>query len=567
MNTRNCFSPIVVRPVMAFALLACCWLAIASTVSGQEDRFEGRFKAETIAEKFVIPPLAPTASTEELSQHSRRYRPQKIEIRNAEDAFEAAMDSGSLTPAASEYLTDYLFPSMTQLDVQSLSSLGQQRADFLKSYLDDDYTGPVRQQLIQLTLDRMTQYMVNPEFHPAVRLNAAYLIGQLDSTPAVRGSQAPQPAAAAVQALVTAFTTDDPQRYPAFIKIAALAGIQRNAKIAKEAGNQLDQGVRDQVTAELNRLLGQPTSDDPTTYWLKRRAFQVGGLIGNSQTVKHMLDTLKSKDEPFWLQIDALNAINELSVLSVQPAENDAAANTITEFVVEALRKESKRVESKLDQLVYDNILFSDKDLVQTGSNFAGDAATGSPSGRGGGGGLGRGGIGGGGAPEGGGSIGGGGLGAGGLGGGALGGGGLGGGLGGATSVSTSTNNKLELPNYELDSVRSRLKSVAIYSIEALGKDTQSGLRRYLSPNAETMVKKVVADLETLHRRANLGIIDLDDRNREEPDPEDPSYTEQLSELCKKLAGDIAEHLPNQGGGDDDPDGLRSGTSGDATGE
>ena len=566
MNTRNCFSPIVVRPVMAFALLACCWLAITSTVSGQE----GRFKAETVAEKFVIPPLAPTASTEELSQHSRRYRPQKIEIRNAEDAFEAAMDSGSLTPAASEYLTDYLFPSMTQLDVQSLSSLGQQRADFLKSYLDDDYTGPVRQQLIQLTLDRMTQFMVNPELHPAVRLNAAYLIGQLDSTPAVRGSQAPQPAAAAVQALVTAFTTDDPQRYPTFIKIAALAGIQRNAKIVKEAGNQLDQGVRDQVTAELNRLLGQPTSDDPTTYWLKRRAFQVGGLIGDSQTVQHMLDTLKSKDEPFWLQIDALNAINELSLLSVQPAENDAAANTITEFVVEALRKESKRVESKLDQLVFDNILFSDKDLVQTGSNFDGDAATGSPAGRGGGG-LGRGGVGGG-APDGGGSIGGGGLGAGGLGtggagAGGLGAGGIGGGLGGgATSISASADNKLELPNYELDSVRSRLKSVAIFSIEALGKDTQSGLRRYLSPNAETMVKKVVADLETLHRKANLGIIDLDDRNREEPNPEDPSFTEQLSELCKKLAGDIAEHLPNQGG-DDDPDGLRSGTSGDATGE
>ena len=514
---------ISIRTLIALLMLGG-WLSLG-TASAQE------YESLPIDEKFDIEQLSIDADSKEIAAHRRRNRDKTVALKNAENLFEDTLDAGgNLTASVTEYLDLYKFPSMTQTDPKTLSSLGETRARFLKDYFNEKIVGQTRQQMLTKTIAAMQGIMTNAKLHPAARLNAVYLLGQLDDAPPIRNQQGPRPSAEARTLLLQAFTGNDAQRYPTYVKIAALAGLQRHVETEKTAGRAFDQATQSSITAEINRLLDVPTDQDSAVnYWLKRRAMQVGGLVGDGKTVEHMLAVLKSKDETFWLQIDAVEALSKLGVLSVQNAENDAAAVAVTEFVVNGLDKEAKLIKAKVDRLVFDNILFSDVDLEEVGTNFSGDAAIGEgASAPGGGGGSGDkfGGMSGMGGPP--------------------AGGGFGGRGGGGVLTADPTGPKLELPNYELQSSRSRIKTIAVYGVKAIGEDDQTGIRRYLSDDAEKLAAQLVANLESLQVDSNIGIIDLDDRSRKDEatdEEEEDSFTQQLIDLCRQYSGDIKNNL------------------------
>lgn len=128
---------------------------------------------------------------------------------------------------------------------------------------------------------------------------------------------------------------------------------------------------------------------------------------------------------------------------------------------------------------------------------------------------------------------------------------------------------QLNLPNYELQSSRSRIKAVAFYARKVFGETEQEGLRRYLSEEGKKLAVEVVMELEKLQKNSTIGIVDLDDRSRRgqnEEDSDDRSDTQKLIDLCKDYAKDIQSNLDTLNGkpesGAEDAGGVLGAASG-----
>lgn len=518
---------IAVTWIFAVATMA---LLTSTTASAQ------KYEALPIADEFVVDLIDKNATPEDLKDYKKNNKQNLNNRKDGEDALEAVLENGGNLNNGSPgfaYLKGYVFPAMTQTDTESISRYGEWRTDFLESFLDEKVTGSTRQQLLAETLAETKAIAANKNLHPAARLNAVYLLGQLDSVPVTRTS-APVPSEAALAELVQIFTTNDNATFPQYLQIAALAGIQRNFSVRKLTNQQIDGATRDQVLTRINESLSKPIDPDNAaiSYWLKRRSMQVGGIIGNEQTVTQIIATLTAKDEKFWLQMDALDAIGNIDPQSLG-AKNKEASIAVTKFCVQALGGEADKIKAAVDQLVYDNILFSDVDFEETGTNFDKDTAAETSEGAGTSGGSSGGKFGGAGAS------------AGGPGGAGFGGAGGGGGVVTADPASP----RLELPNYQLQAIRSRIKAIAIKAIKALGDSKTKGMRRFLDTETESSIDSVVTYLERVLRDSSIGIINREVRDRDKAD-ENPkvSFTQQLINACKEWASDIGDVLTKMTG-------------------
>jgi hypothetical protein len=140
-----------------------------------------------------------------------------------------------------------------------------------------------------------------------------------------------------------------------------------------------------------------------------------------------------------------------------------------------------------------------------------------------------------------------------------MGGGGMSGSSGGAVG-----GESLELPVYQLNSIRRRIKALAFTGAKILGGDTgNEGLKKLVDDQGKAFIAKVIVDLNNTLEKSNVGIVDLDARKTdEEPDYGDeppPSVTQQLIDLCvesaKKLDGYVRTEkgLPDPAASEADP--------------
>lgn len=507
-------------------IFAVAIMALLTTTTATAQKYESL----PIADEFVVDPVDRNATPLDLKEYRKNNKQNQDNRKEGENALEDVLENGgnlSGSPGFA-YLKGYVFPAMTQTDTESISKYGEWRTDFLESYLDEKVTGSTRQQLLSETITETKAISANKNLHPAARLNAVYLLGQLNSVAPSR-TTTPVPSEAALAELVQIFTTNDNAAFPQYLQIAALAGIQRNFALRQLTNQQIDGATRDQVLTRINDSLSKPIDPNNAaiSYWLKRRSMQVGGIIGNEMTVTQIIATLMAKDEKFWLQMDALDAIGNIDPQSIG-AKNKEASIAVTKFCVEALAGEADKIKAAVDQLVYDNILFSDVDFEETGTNFDKDTAAETGEGAGTSGGSPGGKFGGAGASAGG-----------------PGGAGFGGaGGGGAVVTADPVSPRLELPNYQLQTIRSRIKAIAFKAIKALGDSKTKGMRRFLDTETESSIDSVVTYLERVLRESNIGIIDRDVRDRNKAD-ENPkvSFTQQLIDGCKEWAKDIGDVL------------------------
>lgn len=558
--------------ISALVIATLCQLASAQ---------DQRYSSLEMSEKYRVE-LAPfDADDDQLkdikSANRGAERTQRESLSKVKDIVN---NNGNISdPIIADYFEGYAFPAMTTVDNRVLSNLGSTRTRFIKDFLGSDVTGTTRAGMIDLTIRAMDSIRSNDTLHPSARLNAVYLLGMLDDTAAVRVPvRLPVPSKAAYTSLNQILDSNDDKSSPAYLKVAALAGIQRHVEIDRlVGGGQLSAAEKQALLAKAGAFLDDPKDDD-LTYWLKRRGMQLIGLIGDPQSVDRVLAVLNSDDAAFWLKFDALEAIGQLNLTDGSP-KNMEAAVAATQFVATSLENESKSIEAALDKLVYDQILYQDVDLKQTGTNYEANlpAETGTAFG-GGGPGSGMGGPdmgrgGGSGGPPGGGKFGGGGMGAGGpgaggpgaggpgaggpggqgpdmgRGGGGFGGfGGFGGGFGGGGTTASPT---LELPGYQLIVFRRKIKSLAYTGAQVLGGETGTdGLNKIVDADGQAFIAKVLSDLNATLRKSNVGIIDLDDKKSDDVMMEDKpvSVTQQLIDLCAKSGKTLAGYVRTQKG-------------------
>lgn len=523
---------------------------------------QGKYQALDLADKYRLTPEPPeSAGRKAKSEWLKRNRPALREIKTGSTALKKLIESGGDISSAPErgFLEGYVFSSMTQMDASTISSLGDRRRQFLKDYLDDDITGAARQKLIEVTVENMSKMLVNDALHPSARINAAVLLTRLNDRPANRSQGVtPIPSSKAFDALLSLFSENDDKRAPAYLKCTALSGLKHHIETNVRAGRQIDGNTQQQLLGKLSQIIQAPADAKkaPADYWQKRLAIQLAGLIGNSGTIDSVVKVLADEDASFAMKLDAIKTIDRVGAMDSSADRNGEVLVEVCKFASIAVDAEGKQIKSDWDQLIYDNMLYADEDLLETGIDFeeAVPAKTG-PASAGAAGGAGNGGFGG---MDGGmdGGLGGMDGGFGGMDGGMDGGlggmdGGFGGMDGGFDGLATEDKKKpvVELPNFMLQNSRTRIKSVAFYCRRVIGESKEKGLRRFLDAKMESLAGRAAVQLKQLLDDSDTGIVDLSIRNRtglteEEKDSErEESYAIQMVKICSDASEKMTELL------------------------
>jgi len=135
-----------------------------------------------------------------------------------------------------EYFMKYYFPLMTQYDPKNLGELGERREDLVK-WLREAKVPEAQEHLTGLTL-KAERIISRGNFHPAVRYNAALIVGLLDKEYA---TAPPVPLPEGTLALLelleqNEFALKDKKvKVPASVKAAALVGLERHARFGISA--------------------------------------------------------------------------------------------------------------------------------------------------------------------------------------------------------------------------------------------------------------------------------------------------------------------------------------------
>ena len=423
---------------------------------------------------------------------------------------------------------------MTVKDEVVTSELGQMREDYLKNYLGSKVTGKARSDMIALTVKQLQKIIDSNANDPVNRVSAVYLLGALDEKPAIRsvagaGGQTPVPSKAALFGLAKILLAPDAKQ-PDFLRVAAIAGIHRHLKFDYLSGGGLipNDQKRALNTKALKLLSSKETTD--VAYWYKRRSMQILGFIGLPASADAAVAILKS-DAGMWLKLDSVQALNRIQTRSLGAPKNLSVAVAVSDFATQAIEGEAKAIQSTVDKIVFNGILQQNVDLLANPVDYQSEDEDGGAggSGRRGGGGSARAGV-----------------------------------FGGGGTVGAGDPDdrpQFELPGYELNLARRRIKSVAYYCSQTLGGENGSlGLSQYIADDGKELVEKIIRELDQLLEDSNAGIIDLDNPPKELELGEEPpgTATHQLTEICKSSSKRMAKHLRKHRG---EPDPIEEGSS------
>jgi hypothetical protein len=163
-----------------------------------------------------------------------------------------------------DYFMKYFFPSMTAYEPpEVLGQLGTSREWLFTRYINIAKSQGARDHLTSNTLKAMGA-IAKGAYHPAVRYNAALIIGQLDQTPG-----APLPAATEV--LVSLLESEEFNKVsvPTALKVAAIIGLQRRV-------DGLEPAMAERVSKAATAIaLRKEAPDDatPEVYgWVRKNA-------------------------------------------------------------------------------------------------------------------------------------------------------------------------------------------------------------------------------------------------------------------------------------------------------
>lgn len=425
-----------------------------------------------------------------------------------------AIESGNVD-AAKDYLNGYVYPLMTQ--PEELADAGTMRDGFFRTFMRSDLSQQARQQLINGSILPAMETIVNgSDYYPAARLNAIAMIGRLDDRGLVRsGSDAtpPIPSAAAFTFLSDSLTNAD---LPAYLKAAAIQSITRHLKIDRAAqGRILDDAARAKLTSFAESTLagsipGQDQWGPELDYWLKRRSVQLIGEVGtpgpNGRLVDLLVKIASDESQTLWMQFDAVKALRTINFAGVPGNKASDVVLAVSSFLQRALDLESVRVQNMVDDLVYKNILYGDEDFEVMGSKYEENVGK---SGS-----MGMDFI----EPE---------M-------GMMGGMGM---SGSGTKMETPAV-LVELPTYQLNLIRRRMKILAYATNDVL--TNAPGLAAAMGEKEKQLVSAIEKFTAQFMKQSSTGIVDLDEIVSEEAMMmKKESFTSQLRDICEAAAENL----------------------------
>ena len=332
--------------------LAIIWLLMVSICSGVSAQ---NYKSLPIHSDFIYPERGDFGTDKEFRDESRKVKSRLSEARST--VSEAVKDgSANFGLNGDKYMLQFRLASMTQTEDRYLSQLGEMRADFMKLYLDRSSTA-VRRSVISKILPELEKISLDQDYHPAVRLNAVSMIGLLDDR-AGSSSGPPIPSTAAYGALKKIWSSANSSDA---VRAGALSGIRRFAEISRRSDSE--QSIAGDVKSEMIAILsgtarGQDSWKPDFDYWMKRRATQILGFIGEGGDVVDAVSTVmkqaqkEGERDVFWLRYDGLVALANLKFRQLDRKRVPALIDDVLGFISDSLESEAARLQSQIDDLV-----------------------------------------------------------------------------------------------------------------------------------------------------------------------------------------------------------------------
>lgn len=515
--------------MLAICASVCCLCVMASEPCSAQDAAP---KYKTIPTNAKYRDIDISALDGEARRKASKQNSDARRARTeAKTAARKGIESGNIE-AAKPYLNGYVYPLMTQ--PEALTEAGTMRDGFFRTYLRPDLAQGPRQQLISGSLLPAMKTIANgANYYPAARLNAVAMIGRLDDRALVRsgGSTTPPiPSAAGFQFLSNALSDAN---IPPYLKAAAMQGLMRHLKVDRAAkGRLLNDAARNKLTTfAVNTIQektpGQDQWQKELSYWLKRRSVQLIGEVGTPGSGGKLIDLLMSiandDTQTLWMQFDAVQALRQINFTGVPGDKASEVVLCVTNFLHRSLSEEAVRIQTLLDDLIYQNILYGDIDFEVEGTRYLKN--------------IGKSG-----------SI-------GGMGGMAMGdmegeGYGMGGEMGGMYGMPGAGTQEppailVELPNYQLNLVRRRMKIFAHTCNDLLAN------AEGLAPATGEKEKRLVADIGKFTvkfmKDSSTGLVNLDEEEDEEEEQKE-SYTSQLQSICRDAADKVKNMIASYNG-------------------
>lgn len=319
-----------------------------------------KHQSDPIAEKYIVPIIA-DPNRDERAQIAAAVRVLKTDKKLVSNMLQGRQTLDNAV--VEQFFTSYAFPKMTQTDDETLSRMGELRAEFLKDYLSERVKGSNRIFFIeQVALPRI-RAIAGGNYHPAVRLNAVLLAGLINGVEPSR-SALPQVSTPTIGLLLDVVSAD---QVPEYLKVGAMTGIHRNAMFdGKLPQSQMPGPERTRIENLASAIMtrkaaGQDQWTADVNYWLRRRAIQTLGFLKSSNYAPELIAILNDTQEKNWIRLDATTALKDMQLA---PANADAAVTAITRFAAEQLQNEATGAVAQMAELVEINMLYGNQNLM-----------------------------------------------------------------------------------------------------------------------------------------------------------------------------------------------------------
>jgi len=245
-----------------------------------------------------------------------------------------------------EYYQNYFLPRWSL--VKNIGTLPQERKKLRDNLAKRSVGGSaaVHDRLNELVLDSM-KTLVAGDFHPAGRINAMLMIGDLNRTDAA-GSQKAVPLPEAFKFLLA--SVENPKLSDA-IRVEAMVGILRHANA----------GIQDDVQPLTAVMLRLATADLPTgptasgCAWIRRQAIETLGALGsvgnNNAVFQAILKSVADDKLPSFVRsaaADSLGQLNYSSATGISPVETAA---TLGQYAIDVCDEELRLVKKPVTQV------------------------------------------------------------------------------------------------------------------------------------------------------------------------------------------------------------------------
>ncbi|MCL4190647.1 MAG: hypothetical protein KJZ87_02790 [Thermoguttaceae bacterium] len=248
------------------------------------------------------------------------------------------------------YYKTYALPRWTHETFLAGQPEGERQIDVRRELRRDFFTarGAAHERLTSLALLALPVLARDPKYHPATRYNAMLAIGELNQIEP-QGATPPVPLAKALPLLVEAVSNAE---QPDAVKIAALIGINRHAKL--NIANAQKQGIADRML-EIAKEKDPPEGRTPEGHaWMRALAIDTLGALGlpgnQNAVVTTMASIVGDESENMSTRAAAARALGTINYTGLKGVQANALLGVLARFGATACADELAKYQKAKDQ-------------------------------------------------------------------------------------------------------------------------------------------------------------------------------------------------------------------------